>query len=124
MVGEGDEGAEAGLAADELAGAVDRVDDPDRCLPAQGVVHLRIGVHRLLADDHRAGQEAGEGRGEVFLGKAVGGGDEVVRTALLDDLVCGELPVARHDLGGGRCADRRLDLGQVPGKEVIDHDSS
>lgn len=57
----------------------------------------------------------------MFLGEPVRDGHEVVRTVLLDDLVCGELPVARHDLGGGRCADRRLDLGQVPGKEVIDH---
>ncbi|CAM5236894.1 hypothetical protein SCALM49S_00898 [Streptomyces californicus] len=71
MQGEGDEGAEAkGLAPDELAGAVDRVDDPDRGVAAEGVVDRGVGVDGLLADDDRAGQQGGEGRGEVQLPSA------------------------------------------------------
>ncbi|CAM5722456.1 hypothetical protein SBADM41S_05381 [Streptomyces badius] len=101
MLGEGHQRAEAGLAADELAGAVDRVDDPDGGVAAEGVVDRRVGVDGLLADDDRTGQQLGEGGGEVFLGQPVGGGDQVVRAALLDDLASGEFPVAGHDLGSG-----------------------
>ncbi len=128
--GEGHQGAEAGFAADELAGAVDRVDDPHGCVAAEGVVDGGVGVHGLLADDDRAGKQPGQRRGEVLLGEPVGGGDQVVGAALLDDLVRGQLAVAREDLGGGRRPDRPLDLGSRPGvpggpvQEVIDHGSS
>ncbi len=130
VLSEGYQGAEAGFAVDELAGAVDRVDDPHGCVASERVVDRRVGVDGLLADDDRAGQQPGQGSGEVLLRQPVGGGDQVVRAALLDDLVCGQLTVARHDLGGGRCPDRRFHLGHRPGvpggpvQEVIDHDSS
>ncbi|MEV8411126.1 hypothetical protein AB0R12_36805, partial [Streptomyces niveus] len=35
----------------------------------------------------------------------------------------GELPVARHDLGGSRVTQRRLDRGKVTVQKVIDHAS-
>lgn len=86
-------------------------------------------MDRLLADDDRAGQQLGERLGEVLLGLAVGVRDQVVRAALLVDLVRGQLPEARHDLGGGRLPDRFFDVGRaareklVDGFDVFDHGS-
>jgi hypothetical protein len=86
-------------------------------------------VDRLLADHDRAGQQLDEYPGEVLLGLAVGVRDQIVRAGLLVDLVCRELPEARHDLGGGGRADRLLDVGGavgqklVDGFDVFDHDS-
>ncbi|GAB2918422.1 hypothetical protein GCM10027075_18070 [Streptomyces heilongjiangensis] len=39
---------------------------------------------------------------------------------LLVDLVLGELPPARHDLGGGGLAHRFFDVGGVPGEKLVD----
>ena len=118
-VGERDERREAGVAVHELAGAVDRVDDPDRGVAAQRIEDGRVGVHRLLADHPGAGQQGRERGGEVFLGEPVGDGDEVVRAVLLHDVVGGELPEARHDLVGRGHADGGLDGGRVDGEEVV-----
>jgi hypothetical protein len=124
MVGEGDEGAEPRLAADELPGAVDRVHDPHRRVAVQRVGYRRVRVHGLLADHDGAGEQGRQRRGQVLLGEAIRGRHQVVRTALLDDLVRGELPEARHDLGGCGLADRLLHGSEVAIQKVIDHASS
>src|SRR5690606_29584545 len=77
-VGEGDQGAEPGVAVDELPGAVDGVDDPHRRVLAQRPVDAGVVVHRLLADHGGAGQQGAQGVGQVQLGLAVGVGDQVV----------------------------------------------
>lgn len=118
---EGDQRREAGVAVDELPGAVDRVDDPYGCVAAEGGEHGRIGVHRLLAHHHGAGQQLGESVGQMLLGLPVGDGHQVVRALLLHDLVGGELPVARHDLVGDRRADRLLHRAEITGEKFIDH---
>ncbi|GAA0949762.1 hypothetical protein GCM10009576_067890 [Streptomyces rhizosphaericus] len=57
----------------------------------------------------------------MLLGQPVGGGDQVVRALLLDDLMGGELPEARHDLFGDRRADRLLHRAEITGEKFIDH---
>ncbi len=107
---------------DEQPGAVDRVDDPDRGVAAEGGQHGRIGVHGLLADHDGAGEQRRERGGEVFLGEPVGDGHQVVRPVLLDDLAGGQLPEPRHDLGRGRLADRLFDLGHLElVQQIFDH---
>ncbi len=49
----------------------------------------------------------------ALFGEPVGGGDEVVRAGLLDHVVLGELPEARHDLGGRRLPDGLGDVVEV-----------
>ncbi len=117
---EGDQRAEAVVAVHELAGAVDGVDDPDGGVGLYRVVRGRVGVHRFLADHDRAGQERAERLGEVLLGEPVGVGHQVVRSALLVDLVRGELPEARHDLGRGRLTDRFRHVGRVLCEKLVD----
>lgn len=102
---------------DELAGAVDRVDDPHGRVALERAVHRRVRVDGLLADDHGAGEQGGEGLGEPDLGEAVGRGDQVVRAGLLVDVVVGELPEARHDLGGRRLPDGLGDVVEVAVEE-------
>lgn len=117
---ERDERAEAGVAVDELPGAVHRIDDPDGRLALYRLVRSGVGVHRLLADHDGAGQQLGQHLGEIQLGLAVGVRHQVVRAALLVDLVGGELTEARHDLRGRRLADRFFDIGRVPGEKLFD----
>lgn len=104
----------------ELTCPVDRVDYPDRCVALYRLVRRGVGVHRLLADDDGTGQEGAEGFREVLLGEAVGVGHQVVRSALLVDLVRGELTEAGHDLGRGGLADRLLNVGRVAGEKLVD----
>ncbi len=104
----------------ELPCAVHRVHDPDQVLAANRLVHGGVGVHRFLADHEGAGQQGGEGVGEVPLGQAVGVRHEVVRAGLLVDLVLREPAEARHDLGRGRLADRILHVGRVTREKPFD----
>jgi hypothetical protein len=117
---ERDQGAEPGVAVHELPGAVDGVDDPDRRRAADRLVGRGIGVHRLLADHDRAGQQRGERAGEVPLGQAVGVRHEVVRSGLLVDLVRGEPPEPGHDLGGCRRADGVFHVGRAAREKLVD----
>jgi hypothetical protein len=86
-------------------------------------------VDRFLADHDGAGQEGAECFGEVLLGQPVGVRHQVVRSALLVDLVRGELTEAGHDLGRGGLAEGLLHVGRVAGEKlvdgfrVVDHDS-
>lgn len=75
----------------------------------------------FLADHHGAREQPGEGIGQVLLGTPVGDGHQVVRAALLVDLVVGELPEPRHDLDRGGLANGFLDIGQVTGQKLFDH---
>jgi hypothetical protein len=100
-VGEGD--GEVGDAAEEVGGAVERVDDEARA--GAGAALLA-----LLGLEARAGIEGGERRLDGRLRSQVGLGDEVGR-ALLGDRERGELgeAVEQH---AGACAggpDHRLD---------------
>ncbi len=112
--------AEAVVAVHELTGAVDRVDDPHRYVVLERPVHRRVGVHRLLADDHRAGQQGAEVLGEPQFGEAVGVRHQVVGAALLVDLVRGEVAEAGQDLGRGGLADRFLHVGRAAGEKLVD----
>ncbi len=119
-VGEGHQGAEAVVAVDELTGAVDRVDDPDRGVALERLVDRRVGVHGLLADHHGAGQQRAEVLGEPQLGEPVGVRHQVVRAALLVHLVRGEAAEAGQDLGRGGLADRLLHVGRAAGEKLLD----
>lgn len=120
MLGERDEHAESGVSVDELAGAVDRVDDPHQSILAYRVVDRVVGVHRLLADHDGAGQQGAQFTGQIFLGEPVGRGHEVVRAALLGDVTLGELPEAGHHLCGGSGAHGALHLGDPVYEKVVD----
>lgn len=126
MPGEGDERAEAGIALDELASSVDRVDDPHRGVAAHRVVPARIGVHAFLADHDGAGEQRREGLRQPRLGGPVRDRHEVVRAGLLVHLVRGEPPpTGRHFLGRG-LEDRFTGGGQERGvvqQVVVDHAS-
>ncbi len=120
VLDQGDQGAEAGVAVHELAGAVDGVDYPDRRGALERAVGRGVGVHRLLADHDGAGQQRAERPGEVLLGPSVGVGHQVVGAALLVDLVRGEPAPARHDFQSSGLADGFLHVGGAPSEKLVD----
>ena len=76
-MGQRDHDAKGRLAIGEVAGAIDRVHDPDRGIRAQGVQHGLVFGNGFFAHDHGPGQDRRQRPGEQKFGFPIGDGDEV-----------------------------------------------
>ena len=95
---------EAGVAGDEVARAVDRIDHPDAPPP-----ETFAGVGDLLGQDDVVGKRLGEARDDERVGRDVGVGDRFVARLGADGQLLAV--VAAHQLAGlARDAGRDVDL--------------
>ena len=92
--------------AQEIMGAVDRVDDPD-------VIELALEHRRgLLAEERIAGKRRGEATPDQLLDRAIGAADEILRALVLDDQ---GLPLREEIVGKLAGAPGDIQRGDIAG---------
>jgi hypothetical protein len=100
MSGKRHHNPEGSLARREVPGAVERIDDPTQG-PAKPTKDVAVEFGRFFPDDAGFWGDAGQALGEHRLAFAVGDGDQLVGR-FLEDVVAGELAVARKKDSNGR----------------------
>ncbi len=106
-LGPRDDDPEGRLAGGEIARAVDRVDDPAGRI--EPVEYAGIRMRRLLADEGQRAIDRGEAFAQQGLAVPVGDGHRIV-AALVLDLACGKIAVARQDRPFGGAPHQREDF--------------
>ena len=106
-IGQRNHDPEGRVAGGEIAGAVDRVDDPVQAV-ARARQYGGIGGAGFLADDAGLRQDCAQSFGQAQFAFPVCDGDEIIRR-LFCDLIGRQIAKARHDYVTGDLPHQRRD---------------